>query len=379
MDDYLPRIEDTELKRNRTGYWEIRWTVPAERTGTGRARSRSRSCNTRDYNLAVKIRREYLASAATTLAGLSLPTIRELVGRYEADLVATKGTKPTQMQSLRPIVHFVGDLTPDQFDSVAQTDYKALRARGRAAGYGRGPAAPGTIRRELGALTAVLSWAKSKRHIPRDVDLTDIDLPPEGQAAEVYLDADTEREFYAHCERVFRWTKVGVGSPQDQMSRKHLVRAALFSMIALSTWSRSAAIEGLTWDRVDLKRKLIDFRDVSTHRTAKRRVPVPMEDRLWWNLARQWLRQGKPRVGLVLGTRGEMRKSFARLKLMFPGVIPAGLTRHALRHTGATLAAQDGVPLFTIAGMLGDSLETTEKHYAHHHPDYLRAAVNRRK
>jgi len=379
VEDYIPRIEDTDLKRNRQGYWEIRWTVPADKTGTGVSRSRSRSCNTRDYNLAVKIRREYLASAATTLAGLRLPTIRELVGLYESDLVATKGTKPTQMQSLRPIVHFLGDMTPDQFDSLAQADYKSKRMRGQATGFGRGPAAPGTIRRELGALGAVLSWARSKRHIPRDLDLTDIDLPPEGQAAEVYLDHETEKAFYDHCERVFRYTKLGAGSPAEQMSRKHMVRAALFSMIALSTWARSAAIEGLTWDRVNLARKLVDFRDVSTHRTAKRRVPVPIEDRLWRNLARQWVRQGKPKLGLVLGTRGEMRKSYARLKSTFAGALPADLTRHALRHTGATLAAQDGVPLFTIAGMLGDTLETTEKHYAHHHPDYLRAAVNRRK
>jgi hypothetical protein len=32
--------------------------------------------------------------------------------------------------------------------------------------------------------------------------------------------------------------------------------------------------------------------------------------------------------------------------------------------------------MFDIAGILGDSVETVTKTYAHHHPDYLRSAIN---
>lgn len=38
--------------------------------------------------------------------------------------------------------------------------------------------------------------------------------------------------------------------------------------------------------------------------------------------------------------------------------------------------AQAGVDLWEIAGVLGDTLATVEKTYAHHHPDYLRRAIN---
>jgi integrase len=54
----------------------------------------------------------------------------------------------------------------------------------------------------------------------------------------------------------------------------------------------------------------------------------------------------------------------------------ARVTPHTFRHTWATWAAQRGVPLFEIAGMLGDTMKTVEKNYAHHHPDHLRGAVN---
>jgi integrase len=54
-------------------------------------------------------------------------------------------------------------------------------------------------------------------------------------------------------------------------------------------------------------------------------------------------------------------------------------TPHTLRHTWATLAAQAGVPLWEIAGVLGDTLATVMKTYAHHCPDHLRGAVNFRR
>jgi len=55
-----------------------------------------------------------------------------------------------------------------------------------------------------------------------------------------------------------------------------------------------------------------------------------------------------------------------------------GVTAHVLRHTFATWAAQDGVPLYTIAGILHDTIATVEKHYAHHCPENARVALNRR-
>jgi integrase len=52
-----------------------------------------------------------------------------------------------------------------------------------------------------------------------------------------------------------------------------------------------------------------------------------------------------------------------------------GVTPHVLRHTAASWMAQDGVRMEEIAGFLGNSTEVTERVYAKHSPDYMRAAT----
>lgn len=52
------------------------------------------------------------------------------------------------------------------------------------------------------------------------------------------------------------------------------------------------------------------------------------------------------------------------------------VTPHTLRHTSGTLMAQAGIDIFMIAKMLGHSVAKTSELYAHHKPDYLKAAAN---
>ena len=56
--------------------------------------------------------------------------------------------------------------------------------------------------------------------------------------------------------------------------------------------------------------------------------------------------------------------------------LSTGISPHTFRHTAATHMARRGVPLYDIAGILGNSLDMVEKVYAKHCPDRLRAAVN---
>ena len=73
-----------------------------------------------------------------------------------------------------------------------------------------------------------------------------------------------------------------------------------------------------------------------------------------------------------MGRSGHTRHQFER----FVEAHGFDCTRHDLRRTWATLRAQAGVDLFAIAGVLGDTIETVTKHYAHHHPDFLRKAMD---
>ena len=49
---------------------------------------------------------------------------------------------------------------------------------------------------------------------------------------------------------------------------------------------------------------------------------------------------------------------------------------HTLRHTCATWLMQRGVDKWEVAGFLGMTLETLEKNYGHHHPDFQMEAAN---
>lgn len=117
-------------------------------------------------------------------------------------------------------------------------------------------------------------------------------------------------------------------------------------------------------------RRLINFNPPGRAQNKKRRPIVPMSNELY-----PFLRYAIEHVKgeYVLGHGGSVRKAFES------AVARAGLadvTPHTLRHALATWMAQAGVPLWEIAGVLGDTLATVERNYAHHAPDYARAAVN---
>ncbi|MEV5407153.1 helix-turn-helix domain-containing protein, partial [Streptomyces albidoflavus] len=47
-----------------------------------------------------------------------------------------------------------------------------------------------------------------------------------------------------------------------------------------------------------------------------------------------------------------------------------GVSPHTLRHTAATWSMQNGTDLAKAASFLGMTVETLERVYWHHHPDY---------
>jgi len=51
------------------------------------------------------------------------------------------------------------------------------------------------------------------------------------------------------------------------------------------------------------------------------------------------------------------------------------VTPHTLRHTAATWLMQGGTDLWIAAGFLGMSVETLERTYGHHHPDFQAQAA----
>lgn len=246
----------------------------------------------------------------------------------------------------------LSDINQDTID-----DYEKKRAAGK---IGQ-PAGGSTARRELGALRACLNWcAAPKRKIITPAQVPHFDLPAEGEPRDRWLRTE---EIDRLLSATFYVNEVTAGWPR-------VPRGERFLRLALETAARKTALLELTWDRVDFETGMIHLNVPGRKLTKKRRANVPISATLRPHLER-WHRE---RINdLVLDNSAEIWKA---IQIIAARAGLEGVSPHVLRHTAATHMARRGVPLYDIAGVLGNSLAMVEKVYAHHCPDRLRAAVD---
>lgn len=330
------------LRVAKTGYWEVRWS---EHDGT-RWRSRSVSTRTTDRREAERFLENWKRTAQTLEEIERAPEIGVLAEAYR-EALHRKGAGPTQFTYLANIVGFFGRLRPTEISDEDLVDY----------GHSRG-VSHGTLRRELGVLVAVMNHGvRKKALLPEDVP--HIELPRPSQPREVFLSADEERDFMAD-----------LGAWHVEHDEAPLWR---FAMIALRAGARRGAILDLTWDRVDIPGRQIDFRTPGARLSKKRRVPVPVDDVLLPVLRAAADRNPAPEGRVV---QRDPRAAFARFRRAHPRW--AHVTPHVLRHTAATRWLRQGIPIWHVAGLLGDTVQTVSATYGHHATADLRAAMNER-
>jgi integrase len=218
-----------------------------------------------------------------------------------------------------------------------------------------GGASDGTIIRELGgALRPAIRHAIEQRRLVPGSYYVPVPSAPPG------------RDYWitrAEAARLLWETR------RDKRARLHL---PLYALIALYTGQRRGAILELTWKQVDLVRGRIDFNAPRRVQTKKRRPIIPVPRPLLAALRRAHKRAS---CDFVISYQGER---VASVKTGFNSAAArAGIpecTSHTLRHSAGTWMAQRGVSLREIGGYLGHSEARTTELYAHHHPDFMRAA-----
>lgn len=146
-------------------------------------------------------------------------------------------------------------------------------------------------------------------------------------------------------------------------------RAEIFMHIALATAARRRAIETLEWSHINWQNNMIDFSKSKKRQTKKRRSIVPMQSDLRIYLEKIYK---KSDGDYVLGNTGAITRA---LEAVARRAKVDGVTPHVFRHTWATHASMNKVPLGEIARVLGDSIATTERVYAKFQPDYLQTAI----
>lgn len=208
----------------------------------------------------------------------------------------------------------------------------------------------GTVNRELRVIRAALNDAVRRRTLSEAPAVPLLSEPPPRQR---FLSREEAQSLLMACEH------------------PHL---RLFVLLALHTLQRPGALFQLRAEQIDFARRRIDFLPAGVAQSNKRRPVVPITQTIMPHLQQAMTESV---TGHVLEWNCKPIKSVkrtfnkARMKAgLGPEVIP-----YTLRHTGATLMAGAGVPLWQIAGMLGHSHTKTTELYAKHQPEYLGKAA----
>ena len=217
---------------------------------------------------------------------------------------------------------------------------------------------PETVRQELQYLRT--AWRMAWRDRRTTLEPAAYELPSIAPRKDDYFSKEEASDFI--------WAARGVG---------HLWT---FLQIGFATGARPGSILALTWERVDLERRLVDFRPRDQFGRirdgdTKKYAVTPMSDDLCNALKAV---KGRLQTGPVIRWKGkpvgDVDKSFATARKA--AKINRNLTPHAMRHSVITWMAQDGVPFFEIAGFVGHtSPSMLEKVYGHHNPARMKGAL----
>ncbi|WP_425906287.1 tyrosine-type recombinase/integrase [Nitrobacter sp. TKz-YC02] len=250
----------------------------------------------------------------------------------------------------------------------------------------------GGARRDLETLRAAIRHHSAEglhRGIVR------VTMPKKGERRERWLTRGEVAKLLWICWRhrevqtLHKGGRKGETTATKRFTLRHIAR---FILIGVYTGTRATALASASAIQekgrsfVDLERGIFYRQIVGTRITNKKQPPVPLPPRLLSHL-RRWHRadavkaeaKGKTAADLpFIHWNGKpvasVKKGFARAVDL--AELPGSVTPHTLRHTAATWAMQNGIPIWEAAGYLGMSPEVLNEHYAHHSPDHLRGAAS---
>ena len=278
------------------------------------------------------------------------PTFDEVVLSYIKGH-KTRGSGRRTLDALKQLYPFFSGKRMDEVTSLEIKEY--IRARLQTV-------APATINKEIGVVSAACNYC-------RDELGWDIDNPARGRK----LKEPEGRVRWLTQEEADRLLEAAA-------NRERAPWLVDYIRLCIYTGMRRGEAVGLTWDRVDMGRRLILLDAGMTKNGKRRTIPlhqeaiVALENRLAWRN-----RRCPDSPWVFCNGRGrqvkDMKKSFATARK------EAGIKdfrQHDQRHTTASWMLMSGTELVTVRDMLGhSSIELTQR-YAHLHPSAVREAVD---
>jgi len=262
----------------------------------------------------------------------------------------TRGSGKRRLEVLKHLYPFFSGKRMNEIADMDVKDY--IRSRSLAV-------SAGTINREVGVFCAACNYCSHELGWR-------IDNPARGKRLK-------------EPEGRVRWLSHTEAGTLIEAARE-VIRApwlADYIQLCLFTGMRKGEVTGLTWDRVDLARRLVVLETGTTKNGKRRSVPLhamaveALQSRLEWRNERC---PDSPWVFCNSTGRRvkDMKQGFASA-LKRAGI--EDFRQHDQRHTLASWMVMSGTDLMRVRDMLGHSSVEQTQRYAHLHPDALREAV----
>lgn len=274
-------------------------------------------------------------------AGSSL-SVADALDRYELEHVNHKCADPDRQRSaISHLKAHFGQTPIRAIDIPACRGYADARRAGLVGGGKRTKSKVGsdsTIRRELVVLTAAANHAVKWRRLAL-AEMPSVEYPTENRHVAEWYTKDEVRYLIMTAD----------GDLQK------------FLRLLYWTGARRRAIEQLHARQIDFGGRLINLLTPGKKQTKKRMPIVPIFPEIEGDL-----RDLAPK-GVLFG-----RDFYRDYNAHATG---AGLGSkahpHVMRHSRATHMLQDGVSIYDVAKLLGDTVQTIENRYGHHSAEYL--------
>lgn len=352
------------LKPNDDGHYYAHWSEDR--------RSKRKSMGTKDRAVAeARFAQWLLLGGARSVSDGDSPTytVADLWAVYwekHGQHVASPDSIKFPWKNLEP--HF-GHLTVPEVSQKAIDSYVHKRTTGRLGLRCK----PQTCRKDLTILMSAIRFCTLKPNalIPASM-IEAVVLPENGEPRDRWLKTEEMQRLLDAAARLRRGPK--------------LSRGERFLWLGLETAARKQAILDLTWDRVDFEAGVIHYDVPGRRKTSKKRAAVPMSKALRPVLERAYAEREND---LVMTNKGAVWATIQLIAIEagFGGTRPkvlrsekpqaTGISAHTLRHSAATHMARNGVPLWKISKVLGNSLAVCEKVYAKWAPDDAGGTVDR--
>lgn len=339
------------LEQDPNGRYYVKWYDPERR------RSERLSLRTRSPVEAQGRYASFLSDGyALTRKSLSLSVaealdqyLREHVGVDPETRSAVPGARGVsdpyrQWVSAKHLKAWFGKTAVKDVDILSSRRYRDHRAKCIP------PAGGSTVRRELTVLVAAANHAVAWKRLPPD-QVPQVELPPHAPVEET--------KFYTKAElrRIF--------AELDKLADP---RPKAFALLAYATGARRKSIERLRKSQIDLDALRLRLTPEGKRTTRKRAPIVPItpamavevQKLLSWSGDSEWL---------FRDPGYDVYRAFAAAAEAAGCGDRTG--PHTLRHSRATHMLQDGAALWDVAKLLGDTVDTIERVYGHHCPDYL--------